>query len=166
MCYPICKTLNANKPENRDIFCDLEGHRRTNTTIPISCIVTNQIADLCIYSKNENRQSLTVVELTVPFELNIEKAHVRKTEKYSSLISDLKDNDIETHFIGLEIGSRGYINNDNSKRLKDLLKICDCKISFKDFRNTLSKIAIVSSFALYHAKDEPTWDDKTQLLKY
>ena len=47
-------------------------------------------------------------------------SYERKSEKYSSLISDLKDNNIVTKFIALEIGSRGYIDDDNAKRLKDI----------------------------------------------
>ncbi len=72
-----------------------------------------------------------------PFELNIKSAHERKTEKYSSQIGDLKDNNIFTKFIALEIGSRGYIDEDNAKRLKEILKI---------------------------SKDEPAWVNELDLL--
>ena len=160
----ICRTLKENIPKSMNIFCDLEGYRTSNTTVPVSCIATNQIPDLCIYSEENGEKSLTVIELTISFELNIQNAHQRKTEKYSSLISDLKDNNVNTRFIALEIGSRGYVSDDNSKRLKEILKIAKCKSSFKNFRDTISKLAIVSSYVIYHAKDEPAWDNNIPLL--
>ena len=160
----ILKTLTSNISAQFKVFCDLEGHRLTNTTIPTSCIVTNLIPDLCIYSNENNVQSLTVVELTVPFELNAESAHTRKVEKYASLMNDLEANGVESEFIAVEIGSRGYINCDNSKRLQNILRLCDSKVSFKDFKNCLSKLAILSSYVIYHAKDEPSWDENIPLL--
>ena len=48
-------------------------------------------------------------ELTIPFESGIEKAHERKTEKYSQLISDIKDSGYDISFHALEIRSRGMI---------------------------------------------------------
>ncbi len=97
--------------------------------------------------------------------MNIHDAHNRKTEKYSSLISDLKDNDVETKFYALEIGSRGYINNENAKNLKEIFKICTRKVQFKHVRDTLSKLAILSSYVIYNAKDEPDWDSNIPLLR-
>ena len=96
----------------------------------------------------------------MPFELNIEKAHSLKTNKYASLISDIQSNNIKTDYIALEIGSRGYINPDNMKRLKNIFQITDdSDISFKQFRDSISKIAIVSSFVIYSARNDPSWDN-------
>ena len=36
-----------------------------------------------------NNKSISVIELTVPFETNITKAHERKETKYNRLIDDL-----------------------------------------------------------------------------
>ena len=138
--------------------------RMTHTTIPTSCIVTNQIPDFCIFSKSDDIQSLTIIELTVPFELNAEKAHKMKTDKYASLVNDLESAGVETAFIALEIGARGYINNENLNRLKDSLKICSNNIQFKNFRNSLSKLALISSFVIFNAKDEPSWNENVPLL--
>ena len=63
---------------------------------------------------SNDEKELTVIELTVPFELNIEKAHSLKTNKYSPLISDIESNNVKTKFVSLEIGSRGYIDNENN----------------------------------------------------
>ena len=85
-------------------------------------------------------KKLLILELTVPFELNIQKAHSFKTNKYSSLISDIKSNNVQTNFIALEIGSRGYIDSENMKRLKEIFKFIDSsKISFKDFKTLFQR---------------------------
>ena len=88
-----------------------------------------------------------------------------KTEKYASLISDLKSNNIDTKFIALEIGSRGYINNENIGRLKEIHKLMNCDLPFKQFRNSISKISILSSYVIFYAKDEQTWDENTPCIE-
>ena len=40
------------------------------STIPILCTQTNQRSDLCVFF--ENRKELLILELTIPFELNIQ----------------------------------------------------------------------------------------------
>ena len=74
----IFRTISQNNT-TYEIFCDLPGKRQNHSTIPVSCVVTNLVPDLCIYSKEE--KSLTVIELTVSFELNAESAHHRKNGK-------------------------------------------------------------------------------------
>ncbi len=160
----IFKSISQNTTPYQ-IFCDLPGKRQTHTTVPVSCLVTNLVPDLCIYLEEESNKSLTVVELTIPFEINADSAHDRKTEKYSSLINDLNSNNVETKFIALEIGSRGYINSDNMGRLKELHKLMKCNISFKDFRNSISKLSIMSSYVIYYSKDEPSWDENIPLIE-
>ena len=99
------------------------------------------------------------IELSVPFETNIDGAHSRKTNKYSPIISDISEKNIKTKFLAIEIGSRGYISGENMKRLKELYKHVDPgKISFKDFKNNISKLSIVSSFVIFNARNDPTWD--------
>ncbi len=144
--------------------CDLEKEKSSFTTVPLQCTVTNLIPDLCLFTENEDGKFLTILELTVPFELNIDSAHSRKSNKYSSLIIDIQNNNVITKFIALEIGSRGYINSENLKRLKDIHKLIKNDISFKTFKNTISKIAIVSSFAIFNARNDPSWDNYPTLM--
>ena len=101
------------------------------TTVPIECSVTNLIPDLCLFWKACKK--LVIIELTVAFELNIEKAHKRKVDKYIALVLDIKSKGFECDIIALEIGSRGYVFPDNQQRLKSIHKfaiiLCRSKTS-------------------------------------
>ena len=112
--------LKSSLKDSDVLNCDLDDCKRGFTTVPINCSVTNLIPDLCLFSENDNGKNLLILELTVPFELNIEKAHIRKSNKYAALISDIDSNNINTDFIALEIGSRGYISPENMKSLKKI----------------------------------------------
>ena len=56
---------------------------------------------------------MLLFELSVPFELNIDKTHDYKTQKYTSLQTDLEENGYDVTLICLEIGSRGFVSQGN-----------------------------------------------------
>ena len=99
---------------------------------------------------------LTIIELTVPLETNVIKAHSFKCDKYASLVNDIEENGIKVSLLCIEIGARGYISSDNQKRIKCLLNMCK-GVRYKEFRNNLSKLASLGSFVIYHAKEDPAW---------
>ena len=155
--------LKTSVKEGGELYCDLEGEKGWHSTVPIECTVTNLIPDICVFFKDTKK--LTVIELSVPFELNIKNAHTIKTNKYSPLISDIRQNGIEVDLIALEIGSRGYIDDSNMKNLKEIHKLIDNSVvSFKDFKNSISKLAIISSFVIFTARSDPTWNEYQTLL--
>ena len=84
---------------------------------------------------------------------------MRKVDKYTALVLDIKSKGFECDIIALEIGSRGYVSPDNQQRLKSILKLCNNPVSFKNFRDDLSKLSILSSFSIYHGHKEPSWDN-------
>ena len=152
----INNLLKTSIVEDEVLKCDL-GDGCGFTTVPINCTVTNLIPDICLYSEKE--KLITIIELTIPFELNIDSAHSRKSDKYAALVSDINANGIKTEFIALEIGSRGFISCDNDKRLRKLFNRCKSDISYKNFKLNISKLAIISSFVIYHAKNDPMWEN-------
>ena len=119
-------------------------------------LVTNLIPDLCLFW--ETSKQLIIVELTVAFELNINDAHNRKMNKYAGVVSDIQSHGFQCDIIALEIGSRGYVSPDNQNRLKQILKLSHNPVKFKKFRDDISKLSILSSFAIYHTHNEPSWD--------
>ena len=147
--------LKASLKDGMILNCDM-GNMNGASTVPVSCTVTNLIPDICLFSTEERK--LTVIELTIPFELNITSAHERKCNKYSPLLSDIESNGIETEFIGLEIGSRGFISSENEKRLKQIFKLGN-SASFKNFKLNISKLSINSSFVIFNVRNEPEWDN-------
>ena len=52
-----------------------------------------------------------------------------------------------------------FIANKNSKRLQQMHSNFNIPESFKSFKNKISKLAIVSSFVIFHAKNQPSWEN-------
>ena len=151
--------IKASISDTDILNCDLDGGKSGYTTVPLCCTATDLIPDLCLYSDRGSEKCLTVFELSVPFETNIDDTHSRKTNKYAPIVADIESKNIKTNFLAIEIGSRGFISDDNMKRLKLLFKHIDSKrISFKNFKNDLSKLSIVSSFVIYNSRNNPSWD--------
>lgn len=95
------------------------------------------------------------MELTVPFELGSDKTHIYKTEKYTPLITDIQNNGFDVVFLAIEI-----VSSENMTRLKTFLSGLDEKgTKPREFRDKRGKMALVSSFAIYCAKDEPSWQE-------
>ena len=107
-------------PDNSpEILCDIKEFAKGKpTTVPIECSVTNLIPDVCLFWKAFKK--LVIIELTVAFELNIEKTHKRKVDKYTALVLYIKSKGFECDIIALEIESRGYVSPDNQQRLKSI----------------------------------------------
>ena len=145
---------------DKKIFHDipsLPGYSPTST-IPMNCSPTNLKPDLCIY--DESQKNVTIMELSIPFELGVDKAHQYKTDKYSALLTDIRNNGYDVKFYAIEIGSRGFISENNIQRLKQFMNNLDEKsMKPRELRDKLSKTAVVSSFSLYCAKDEPLWQE-------
>ena len=90
---------NINNPKLK-VYSDIEGAQSVNGgTIPPNLIVTPLRPDIVIM----NDQNLNIFELTVPFETNIEKQHIYKTNKYSHFLTDITS--MKTHLEEFENGS-------------------------------------------------------------
>ena len=150
----IKEGLDAKEFEHRS-RADLDD-TAGSTTVPLECAATNLKPDICVFLP-QNHQ-LTIVELSVSFEPNISKMHDYKVNKYAPLIQDIKDKDFTVFLYALEIGSRGYISNDNEKTLRSIHSTMYIKTPFKKFKSNISKLAIISSFVIFHSKSEPQWE--------
>ena len=153
-----------NTPIDPVIYCDLPGDtdasvmpaRPSRSTIPLECTQTDLIPDLCIFWKEEKK--LLILELTLPFETNLSRAHDFKRDKYAPLVSDIESNNYNVVFLPVEVGSRGFIDKENMQRLKKFVSMCSKPVSAKCFRDKLASLAIISSFVIYSAKEEPVWE--------
>ena len=106
--------LSKSDPDrNVSIFHDIPGEAgfSKGTTIPTECSPTNLIPDLVIFWKNIKK--VFILELTVPFEHGIDRAHQFKSNKYAPLVSDIQNNNYDVTYIAIEIGSRGFISSNN-----------------------------------------------------
>ena len=143
------------------IYSDIAGFTTTGGTLPVNVIVSKLKPDLVIHDKRG--KSIHLVELTVPFEANISKAHDRKHKKYLDLVSDITDNGFTCDLTCFEVGSRGLITPENARDIDKVFSFLSSKPK-KKFKRELSKLALLSSFTIWHARHEPAWGSGEQPL--
>ena len=112
---------------NANIISDLPGRSLSGLTIQPEVLVTSSRPDLVIHYPEAN--VIKIIELTVPFETNIEKEHTYKTNKYATLIQDIEDKQISSELTCVEVGCRGYVSESNKIRITTILKSLDIKPS-------------------------------------
>ena len=108
--------------------------------------------------------AIKIIELTVPFETNIEK----ETNKYATLIQDIEDKQISSELTCVEVGCRGYVSESNKIRITTILKSLDIKPSKRQVKTltvSISKIALLTSFIVFKCKDEPQWFDPKLIIE-
>ena len=152
--------------EGMDLFSDLPGFLVPNGgSIPPHILVTNQRPDLFLV--NESSREAIIFELTCPWDGNIDRSHAFKEEKYASLVTDLSRH-YKTYHFSVEVSVRGQITGDNKKRLKAFVyRACnDPKGIFKSVIPVFSKVALLSSFSLFSARNEPSWVDPPLLVHH
>ena len=131
-------------------------------TIPPHILVTALKPDIFIF--NEQSQEVIVFELTCPWDSNIARSHALKSDKYSPLIADLSQRYIVS-FFSIEVSARGQISKDNRSRLKSFLFKC-CTYTgnlSKSLVRISSKAALLSSYSIFAARREPTWENPAPL---
>ena len=97
------------------------------------------------------------MELSVPFEDNIKRRHLYKANKYAHFVQDIPTHN--TVITAFEVGVRGFMTEDNTKRLKDIHKYMKKTIKQKTLINNCSALAIQGSFYIFTARKEPTWSN-------
>ena len=141
--------------EPDSLYSDLTGMMTGCSTVPTDVLVTSQKPDLVVVNRIDKK--LTLLELSVPFEQNIDSTHQYKIDRYRNLISDIENNGFNVKYYAIEIGSRGHISAENLQRLKSFVHN-HCKDSkFQHVRDIISKISLVCSFIIYHSKYEIDW---------
>jgi len=152
---------NCAMKDSITVYSDLEGHNIAGGTIPPNILPTALKPDIVIVWPNSKR--LSIIELTVPFETNLDSAKTRKTDKYSSLCSDIRASGYTVDFWTLEIGSRGYVNKTNLSTIKTLEKIFNYDVKAKCISVSLSKLALLGSYSIYNSRKEPVWNINSYL---
>ena len=132
-------------------------------SIPPHVLVTNLKPDLFIV--DDVSRTAILFELTCPWERNIESSHTFKEAKYAPLVADLS-RDFRVYHFSVEISARGFISRQNRARLKAFaLKCCDVGNSdIKKFVGFCSKASLLSSFAIFQARNEPSWSSPLPLV--
>ena len=120
-----------------------------------------------VHNLSEEKELEISFELTCPWDGNIERSHAYKEEKYAPLIADLSRN-FTTYQFSIETYVRGQVSSDNKKRLKAFVyRACvDAKPVFKLIVQVCSKMSLLSSFSIFTARNEPSWENPTLLVNY
>ena len=157
MLSSVINTIRPALLEGFSLFSDLEGFLASHGgVIPPHIYVTNLKPDLFIV--NEITKVAVVLELTCPWDANIQRSHDYKREKYAPLIADLS-RVFNVFYFPIEVSVRGQVSKDNRARLKAFLFRC-CQEPRKLHSNILrvsSRAALLSSFSVFCARKEPSW---------
>ena len=131
--------------------------------IPPHILVTALNPDIVIISSLSDE--IIVFELTCPWDRNINLSHNHKSEKYAPLITDLSSTKVVS-FYPVEVSARGQVTKDNQSRLKSfVIKCCTTPRAIsKSLIRISSKAALLSSYSIFSARAEPTWEDPSPLL--
>ena len=90
-------------PPSKHITVDLPDEP---FNFPQQIVTTDSRPDIIVW----DQKSITLVELTVPFELCIESAVHRKRHRYSDLLDDCRAKGYSATLLTLEVGSRGFLH--------------------------------------------------------
>ena len=107
---------------------------------------------------NESEKVVVMLELTCPFDTNIERSHNFKREKYAPLVEDISRH-FKVFYFPIEVSVRGQVLKGNRARFKAFLFRC-CQEPRKSqgaIMKICSKAALLSSFSIFCARKEPTW---------
>ena len=141
-----------------ELYADLDGFNAGNGgTIPPDVLVTNQRPDLFLINRQLRRVFL--FELTVPWDSNVETSHDLKVRKYAPLVNDLS-NQFTVEVFCFEVSVRGQLSKINKARMKSFLwQVTGQKRpSAVKLITNVSKAALLSSFSIFSARNEPTWN--------
>ena len=160
----IINLVRPNLSPNMQLFSDLPGYLAPNGgSIPPHILVTNLKPDIFIV--DEYAMIAVVFELTCPWDGNIGRSHEYKEEKYAPLIADLSRRFTTFHF-SVEVSVRGQVTGNNKSRLKSFVyRVCsEPRVVFKTMVKMSSKIALLSSFSIFAARSEPSWNNPPLLV--
>ena len=128
------------------ILADLPG---VNYAFPSHIAATNERPDIVLW--NDKSHTITMIELTIPFEDNFVDAHHRKSNRYHDLLQLCIKNNYHAQLYTIQVGSRGVIDLASLSCLADL-----CKPKQKLWHNLLvdlSRAAITGSFVIWCSRN-------------
>ena len=160
----VVSFVNQRLRNGFSLFSDLHGFQAPHGgVIPPNILVTSLRPD--IFLINEDTRIAVLFELTCPWEKNIERDHTYKEEKYSPLVADLS-REYQVFQFSVEVSARGFISKENKARIKAFsLKCCEARnAEIQNLIKMCSKAALLTSFSIFSARNEPSWSSPLPLL--
>ena len=138
------------------VFSDIPGYTTAGGgTIRADLCPTLEKPDLVLI--DEKKKTVDLFELTVPGELRISESNKLKADRYSHFKTDIVS--YKTTVTPFEISVKGHVTRENRDRLRRIHKFTDKSKTLKKFIQDISYIAILSTYYIYIARNEPAWSD-------
>ena len=107
---PVRKQKNHNmKLLNGASDWKISADLKTSVQFPVLTIQTDKRPGIVAWS--DSKKSVNLIELTVPWEENLEKTHERKKNRYETLRADCVEKSWICHVIPIEVGCRGFLEH-------------------------------------------------------
>ena len=139
----ISNFIQKQVPDDVIVLTDLSDGDQYQ--FPPSLALSDLGPDLVVYSNLT--KSVTMVELTVCYETNFKGAQSRKERKYMELVEEIEQNGFVVNLITVEVGSRGFVNQESFYRLNGTLGAP--KKELLDLMLSVSEAAIKESFRIW-----------------
>ena len=142
----LASWINDHVPSTANVIVDLPDSVYNFPTHIVKC---TDCPDIIWWDESQN--VFNIIELTIPYETNIDNAADRKEGKYTELLTPAKENGYQSTLVTLEVGSRGLINEAGFKDLKKLLNPSPRK--FRTLLEQCSHQSIIGSFSLWCSRN-------------
>ena len=96
-----------------------------------------------------------MLELTVPWESNLEAAEDRKEKRYQGLIEDCEEQGWAASHSHLGVGARGYVDRKLLQLFKHEMGFTHCEV--KQLREEVQRAAEKASLFIWLKRDDDTW---------
>ena len=124
-------------------------------SVPSEIAITNLRPDLLLWSNSQ--RMVYFIELTVPWEDNVEEAFERKKLRYTELAAQAEQRGWRAKICPVEVGCRGFVATSTVRLMRDL------GISGQALRQAIketSRVAEWSSQWLWLKRKDPSWSPK------
>ena len=142
----LASWINDHIPLTANVIVDLPN---SEYNFPTHIVKRTDCPDIIWWDENQN--VFNIIELTIPYETNINNAADHKEGKYTELLTPAKDNGYQSTPVTLEVGSIGLINEAGFKDLKKLLNPSPKK--FRTLLEQCSRQAIIGSFSIWCSRN-------------
>ena len=103
----------------------------------------------------DNKEAMFLIELTVPFETNLEGARERKQAKYADLLKECKRKSYAS-LITVQVGARGYLDQESLHNLYQMLGVRVQSETRRKFEEDLTRAAVRGSYEVWTMRN---WKD-------
>jgi len=140
-----------------DLNYDSKGNK-TPTSFPAEIAISSLNPDGVIWSVDI--KTVILLELTSPWEENIQKAHLRKSARYEELEVVCVNRGWTVQLFTLEVGSRGFIPHSFNDVFR---KLGLSATQRKTLRDRVSDKALMCSYVIYKEMNNPHWTARCPL---